>query len=30
MSMNTILILVAAACLVLYLLKRRSRLKSED
>jgi hypothetical protein len=30
MSLNTILILVAGACLVLYLLKRRSRLKSED
>jgi hypothetical protein len=30
MSMNTILILIAGACLVLYLLKRRSRLKSED
>jgi hypothetical protein len=30
MSMNTILILIAAACLVLYLLKRRARLKSED
>ena len=30
MSLNTILILVAGACLVLYLLKRRSRLKSDD
>jgi hypothetical protein len=30
MSMNTLLILIAGACLVLYLLKRRSRLKSED
>lgn len=30
MSLNTILILIAGACLVLYLLKRRSRLKSED
>jgi hypothetical protein len=30
MSMNTILILVAGVCLVLYLLRRRSRLKSED
>ena len=30
MTLNTILILVAGACLVLYLLKRRSRLKSED
>jgi hypothetical protein len=30
MSLNTILIVIAAACLVLYLLKRRARLKSED
>jgi hypothetical protein len=30
MSLNTILIIVAGACLVFYLLKRRSRLKSED
>ncbi len=30
MSMNTILILLAGVCLVMYLLKRRSRLKSED
>lgn len=30
MDLNTILILIAAACLVGYLLKRRGRLKSED
>jgi hypothetical protein len=30
MSMNTILIIVAAVCLVLYLMKRRARIKSED
>jgi hypothetical protein len=30
MSMNTILIILAGACLVLYLMKRRSRIKSED
>jgi hypothetical protein len=30
MTLNTVLILVAGACLVLYLLRRRSRLKSED
>jgi len=28
--MNTILIILAALCLVGYLFKRRSRLKSED
>lgn len=30
MDMNTILIVIAGACLVLYLMKRRSRLKNED
>jgi hypothetical protein len=30
MSLNTLLILIAAACLVAYLFKRRARLKSED
>ena len=30
MSLNMILIILAAACLVGYLLKRRSRLKNED
>jgi hypothetical protein len=30
MDTNTILIVLAGACLVLYLLKRRSRIKSED
>ena len=30
MSMNTILIIIAGACLVLYLMKRRARLKSDD
>lgn len=30
MDMNTILIVLAGVCLVLYLMKRRSRLKSED
>ena len=30
MDMNTILIVLAGACLVLYLMKRRSRLKNED
>ena len=30
MDLNTILIILAGACLVLYLLKRRARLKSED
>lgn len=30
MDMNTILIIIAGACLVLYLMKRRSRLKNED
>jgi len=30
MSMNTILIIIAGVCLVLYLMKRRSRIKSED
>ena len=30
MEMNTILILLAGACLVLYLMKRRARIKSED
>jgi hypothetical protein len=30
MDMNTILIIIAGVCLVLYLMKRRSRLKSED
>lgn len=30
MDMNTILIILAGVCLVLYLMKRRSRLKSDD
>jgi hypothetical protein len=30
MDMNTILIILAGVCLVLYLMKRRSRIKSED
>lgn len=30
MDLNTILIILAGACLVLYLMKRRARLKSED
>lgn len=30
MDMNTVLIILAGVCLVLYLMKRRSRLKSED
>jgi hypothetical protein len=30
MSLNTILMILAGACLVGYLLKRRSRLRSED
>jgi len=30
MDMNTILIILAGACLVLYLMKRRARLKGED
>ena len=30
MDLNTILIILAGACLVLYLLKRRARLKSDD
>ena len=30
MSLNMILIILAAACLVGYLLKRRARLKNED
>ena len=30
MDMNTILIIIAGVCLVLYLMKRRSRLKNED
>jgi hypothetical protein len=30
MDLNTILVLLAGVCLVLYLLKRRSRLKRED
>jgi hypothetical protein len=30
MDTNTILIVLAGACLVMYLLKRRSRIKSED
>lgn len=30
MDMNTILIILAGVCLVLYLMKRRARLKSED
>ena len=30
MDTNTILIILAGACLVLYLMKRRSRIKSED
>jgi len=30
MNMNTILIILAGLCLVLYLMKRRARLKSDD
>jgi len=30
MDMNTILIILAGACLVLYLMKRRARIKNED
>lgn len=30
MDTNTILIIIAGVCLVLYLMKRRARLKSED
>ena len=30
MDMNTILMIVAGACLVLYLMKRRARMKSDD
>jgi hypothetical protein len=30
MDMNTILIILAGVCLVLYLMKRRARIKSED
>jgi hypothetical protein len=30
MSMNTILIILAGACLLAYLFKRRARIKSED
>jgi hypothetical protein len=30
MDMNTILVILAGVCLVLYLMKRRSRLKNED
>jgi hypothetical protein len=30
MDTNTILIILAGVCLVLYLMKRRSRLKSDD
>lgn len=30
MDLNVILILIAAACLVAYLFKRRARLKNED
>jgi hypothetical protein len=30
MDMNTILIIIAGACLVLYLMKRRARIKSSD
>jgi len=30
MDTNTILIILAGACLILYLMKRRSRIKSED
>ena len=30
MSMNTILIIIAGACLLAYLFKRRARLKNED
>ena len=30
MSLNTILMIIAAVCLVGYLLKRRARLKGED
>jgi len=30
MDMNTILIIIAGVCLVLYLMKRRARLKNED
>lgn len=30
MDTNTILIIIAGACLVLYLMKRRARMKSED
>jgi hypothetical protein len=30
MDMNTILMVIAGACLVLYLMKRRARLKSDD
>jgi hypothetical protein len=28
--MNTVLMIVAGACLVLYLMKRRARMKSDD
>jgi hypothetical protein len=30
MDTNTILMILAGACLLLYLMKRRSRLKSDD
>jgi hypothetical protein len=30
MDSNTILMVIAGACLVLYLMKRRARLKNED
>jgi hypothetical protein len=30
MDMNTILVILAGVCLVLYLMKRRARLKNED
>lgn len=30
MDTNTILILLAGVCLVLYLMKRRARIKTED
>jgi hypothetical protein len=30
MDMNTILVILAGVCLVLYLMKRRGRLKNED